>query len=133
MSKLPCWQPRGISCPCKVGSKNKRIIWNGSRKIESKHKKRLEVLENGSRLIRNWMQPTLNRYKPNMRWRCWWLNRLQKMRKLSIKDIQGFRLTRQDPFLIKLHNRSLSVQIRSLDGKRGVPRCFGTVHGGWRD
>ena len=56
----------------------------------------------------NWMQPTPNRYKPNMRWRCWWLNSLQKMQKLSIKEIQGSRLTRQDPFLIKLQNKPFS-------------------------
>ena len=82
MRKLPCWQPKGNSYPCKVG--------------------------NESRLIRTWKQPTLNRCKPNKRWRCWWLNRLQKMQKLSIKEIQGFSLTRQDPPLIKLHNTPFS-------------------------
>ena len=64
--------------------------------------------KNGQRLIRNWKQPIPNRYKPNMRWRFWWVNRLQKMGKLSINEIQGFRLTRQDPFLIKLHNKPFS-------------------------
>ena len=33
---------------------------------------------------------------------------MQKMQKLSIKEIQGFSLARQDPFLIKLHNTPFS-------------------------
>ena len=70
--------------------------------------KEIESNKNGSRLIRNWEQPTVNRYKPNKRRRCWWLNSLQKMQQLSIKGNQGFSLACQDPSLIKLHNTPFS-------------------------
>ena len=58
--------------------------------------------KNGLRLTRNWKQPTPNRPMPNTRRRCWWPNRLQKLPKLSIKEFQGFRLTR--------HRSVLSMQ-----------------------
>ena len=32
MRKLPYWQPKGNSCLCKVGSKNRKTIWSESRK-----------------------------------------------------------------------------------------------------
>ena len=134
MRKLCCWQPTGNSYPCKVGSINRKLSGASLERDRIETEKIVwKSCKNESRLIRNWKQPTLNRYKPNMRWRCWWLNRQQKMQKLSIKEIQGFSLARQDPSLIKLQtHRSLSVQIRSLDAKHGVPRCFGTGHGGSR-
>ena len=51
--------------------KQKNYVERVSKEIESKQKKRLEILQNGSRLIRNWKQPTLYSFKPNKRWRCW--------------------------------------------------------------
>ena len=52
-----------------------------SKEIESNRRNLWKSCKHGPRLIRNWKQPTLNRYKPHTRWRCWWLNRPQKMQK----------------------------------------------------
>ena len=91
MTKLPYWQPQGNSCPCKVGSKNTIIIWSVSRKRSNRSRRNVwKVCKNESRLIRNWKQPTSNRYKPNMKWRCWWLNRLQKMQTTVNQGNPGF-------------------------------------------
>ena len=109
MRKLPCWQPQGNSYPCKVESTNRKTIWSESRKRSDRNRRSVwKSCENGSRLIRNWKQPTLHRYKPNKRWRCWWLNMSAENAKLSIKGIQGFSLACQDPSLIKLHNTPFS-------------------------
>ena len=109
MRELPCRQPKGNSYSCKVGSINSKTIWSESRKRSNRNRRNVwKSCKNESRLIRNWKQPTLNRYTPNMRWRCWWLNRLQRMQNLSIKEIQGFSLARQHPSLIKLHSTLFS-------------------------
>ena len=101
------WQPKGNSYPCKVGSKTEEL--SGAGKRSNRNRRSVwKSCKNGSRLIRNWKQPTPNRYKPSMRWRCWWLNSLQKMPKVSIKEIQGSSPTCQDPSLIKLHNKPFS-------------------------
>ena len=105
-----------------------------SRKRLSKQQKRLEILKNGWRQTSNWKQPTPFRPKPNTRCRFWWPNKLRKTPKLSIKGIPVVHTHG------RIHSRpssttkhSLSVQIRYLDAKHGVPQCFGTAHGGQRD
>ena len=35
------WQFKGNSCPCKVGSKNRRIIWSGSRKRSNRSRRKV--------------------------------------------------------------------------------------------
>ena len=81
MRKLPCWQPKGNSYPCKVGMINRKTFWSESRKRSNRNRRNVrKSCNNGSILIRNWKQPALNRHKPNKRWRCWWLNNLQKMK-----------------------------------------------------
>ena len=88
--------------PCKAGLKNTSIIWSGSGKRSNRSRRNVwESCKNGSRLIRNWKQPALNRYKPNMRWRCWWLNRLLKQTAENAKNSQS-------RFQIKLHNKPFS-------------------------
>ena len=76
--------------------RNRRSVW--------------KYCKHGSRPTRNWKQPTPNRPTPNTRWR-WWPNRMQKMTKLSklsIRELQRFRLTRQDPPQTKQHNKPFS-------------------------
>ena len=68
------------------------------------------IEQNGSRLIRNWKQPTLNRYKPNKRRRCWWLNSLQNMQKLSIKGNQGFQSRMSGSISSSVFKSVLSMQ-----------------------
>ena len=110
MRKLLCVQPKGNSYPCKVGSTDSKTIWSESRKRSNRNRRNVwKSCKNGSRLIRNLKQPTLNRDKPNKRWRCWWLNSLQKTTNLSIKGIQGISLTCQDPSLIRLHSTPFSL------------------------
>ena len=68
MRKLPCWQPKGNSFPCKVGSTNRKTIWSEFRKRSNRNKRSVwKSCKHGSRLIKNWKQPTPNRYKPNKR------------------------------------------------------------------
>ena len=88
--------------------KQKNNLERVSKEIDSKQRKRLEILQTWIEADLELEQPTSNRYKPSMRWRCWWLNRLQKTHKLSVKEIQGFRITRPDSFLIKLHSKPFS-------------------------
>ena len=60
--KVPCWQPQGNSYPCKVGSKNRKTIWSESGKRSNRNRRNVwKSCKNGSRLIRNWKQPTLNK------------------------------------------------------------------------
>ena len=80
--------------------KTKIIIWSESRNRSRRNTRNVwKYCKNGSRLTRNWKQPTPNRPMPNTRWRCWWPNRLQKLPKLSIKEFQVFRLTRHKSVL----------------------------------
>ena len=66
--KLPCWQPKGNTYPCKVGSKNRKTIWSESGKRSNRNTRNVwKSCKNGSRLIRTWKQLTPNRYKPNKR------------------------------------------------------------------
>ena len=110
MRKLPCWQPKGNSYPCKVGSINRRTIWSEFRKRSNRNrKKRLEILQ-------KWMEADQELEAANAKQ----LQATREMallvagqtaentKKLSISEIQGFSLTRQDPFLIKLHNKPFS-------------------------
>ena len=109
MRKVPYWRPEGNSFPCKVGSTNRKTFWSEFREKSNQNRRRVwKSCKNGLRPIRNWKQLTLNRCKPNKRWRCWWLNSLQKMQKLSTKEIQGFNLSCQYTSLIKLHNTPFS-------------------------
>ena len=39
MRKLPCWQPKGNSYPCKVGSINRKTIWSVSRKKSNRNRR----------------------------------------------------------------------------------------------
>ena len=90
MRMWPCWQPRGNSYPCKVGSKNKRnYLERIFREIETKTTTSFGNSTNiGSRLTTNWMQHTPNRSKPSMRCRFWWPNKPHKTRRLSIRALQ---------------------------------------------
>ena len=64
MRKQRCCQPNGNSYPCKVGLKNKRIIWSESRKRSRRNSRNVwKSGKSGSRLTRNWKQPTPNRPK----------------------------------------------------------------------
>ena len=60
-----------------------------------RNKGRLSMVTVSSRkwnlwMMRNWKQPTLNRYKPNKRWCCWWLSNLQKNAKTVNQGNPGF-------------------------------------------
>ena len=68
--------------------KQKNYLERVSREIESKQKKRLEILQKWIEADRK--QLTLNRRKPNKRWRCWWLNGLQKNAKTVNQGNPGF-------------------------------------------
>ena len=72
MKKLPYWRPKGNSFPCKVGSTNRKTIWSEFREKSNQNRRSVwKFCKNGLRPIRNWKQLTLNRCKPNKRWRCW--------------------------------------------------------------
>ena len=47
----------------------------------------------------------------------------ENAKKLSIKEIQDFRITRQDPFLIKLHNKPFSLCSNPFSRCRAWPWC----------
>ena len=69
---------------------DKQTIWSESRKRSNRNRRSVwKSCKNGSRPIRNWKQPTLNRCKPNKRWRCW-RNSLQKMRETVNQGNPGF-------------------------------------------
>ena len=86
-----------------------KTIWSEFREKSNQNKRSVwKSCKNGLRPIRKRKQQKLNRCKPNKSWRCWWLNSLRKMQKLSTKGIQGFSLTCQDTSLIKLHNTQFS-------------------------
>ena len=70
--------------------KQKNILERVSKEINRNRRNVRKSCNNGSILIRNWKQPTLNRHEPNKRWRCWWLNSLQKMKKTVNQGNPGF-------------------------------------------
>ena len=86
--------------------KQKNKMERVSKEIESKQKKRLEIMQ---KLIRNWKHPTPNRYKPNMRWRCWWLNRQHKMQKTVNQGNPVCQTHTSGSILIKLHNKPFTL------------------------
>ena len=89
--------------------KPKNYLERVSKEIESKQKKRLEILQKWTEADQELEVANVKQIQAKHEIvDLWWLNRLQKMQKLSIKEIQGFRITRQDPFLIKQHNKPFS-------------------------
>ena len=107
--KVAYWQPKGHSCTCKVGSKNKRITWSESpERLRRNNNIVLKFYKNGSRLTRNWMQHTPNRSKPSMRCPFWWPNKPQKTRRLLIRALQESSHFHQVPTQTQTHNRPSS-------------------------
>ena len=109
MRKLLCWQPRGNSCRCKVGLRNKRNTWSEfPGRLRRNNSIVWKFYKNGSRLIRNWMQHMPNRSKLSTKCRFWFPNRPQKMRKLSIRARQESSHSHHLPTQTLTHNRPSS-------------------------
>ena len=100
-----------------------------SKEIESKQKKRMEILQ-------TWIEADQELEAANA-------EQIQAKHEKALlvaeQTAENAKTVNQDSH-VRIHfwsscttNRSLSVQIRSLDAKHGVPRCFRTAHGGWRD
>ena len=128
---LPCRQPKGNSCPCKVGSKNRRIIWSGSRKRLNRGKR------NVWKSCKKWIEADQELEAANAKqiqakyeMAMFVAEQTAENAKTVNQGIQFFRHTSGSISDQAAQHRSLSVQIRSLDAKHGVPRCFGTAHGG---
>ena len=127
MRKLLYWQPKGNSCPCRVGSKKRRIIWSGSRQRSDRSR------SNAWKSCKKWIEAhqELEAAKSKQIQAKHEMAMLvaeqtaenAKKKKLSIKEIQDFRITRQDPFLIKLHNKPFSLCSNPFSRCKAWPRC----------
>ena len=98
----------------------KNYLERVSKEIESKQKKRLEILQKWIEADQELEAANAKQIQAKQEMALLVAEQSAENAKLSIKGIQGFSLACQDPSLISscTTHRSLSAQIRSLDAKK---------------
>ena len=109
MQSLDDEKAASLAAKRQFGSKNKKnYLERVSKEIESTQKKRLEILQTWLEADQDLEAANSKQIQAKHEMAMLVAEQTAENAKLSIKEIQGSRLTRQDPFLIKLHNKPFS-------------------------